>query len=254
MARDKLPPVTRRGRLIGFLVAGTALVASLAAEAQRAGTWGGFDRGQQQRQSRNYEAGQFDYYVLSLSWSPSYCASAGSSSRDNQQCRPQNGKRFSFVLHGLWPQFDKGGWPQDCKTADNGFVPRPVANRMLDIMPSDKLVFHEYKKHGTCAGLGIDGYFDLARKLHDKVKIPARYQNVTDPRLTVAPADLTTDFLAANPELRPDMLMVKCGGAGNQLEEVRVCFGRDGNFRACGKNETRQRCTAPRMYVPPVRG
>jgi ribonuclease T2 len=256
MARFKLPNVSRKGGFLGLLVAGAALVAGVAADAQRAGNWGGYDRGpgQSSRQSKTYEAGKFDYYVMSLSWSPSYCANARPGGRDDQQCAPRGGKRFSFVLHGLWPQFERG-WPQDCKTADNGFVPRPVANRMLDIMPSEKLVFHEYRKHGTCAGLGIDGYFDLARKLHDKVKIPERYQNVNDPRLTVAPDEMIAEFVTANPGLSRDMIVVKCGGPGNRMEEVRVCFDREGKYRACGKNEDqRKACNAPRMYVPPVRG
>jgi ribonuclease T2 len=249
MARFRLFHLTRTSCMALILAAALALVPTIAAEAQRAGSWSGPGG----RAGRSYEPGKFDYYVLALSWSPSYCASA-QGGRDDAQCRPHGGKRYSFVLHGLWPQFERG-WPQDCQTADRGFVPRPVANRMLDIMPSEKLVFHEYRKHGTCSGLGIDGYFDLARRLHDKVRIPPRYRDVTDPRLVVSPNDLLGDFIAANPGLERDMIVVKCGGPGNRLEEVRVCFSRDGKFRACGQNEDqRKACSAPRMYVPPVRG
>ena len=148
----------------------------------------------------------------------------------------------------------RSGWPQDCKSGDRGWVPGPVADRMLDIMPSKRLVFHEYRKHGTCTGLGVDAYFDLARKLHDKVKIPPRFVNLTDERMFVGVTELVQDFLAANPELKPDMLSVQCGGAGNRLKEVRVCFTKDGQFRACGRNEDQRRlCSADRMYVPPVR-
>jgi ribonuclease T2 len=232
-----------------LVAAGCLGLFTAAAEAQRPYSQQGA------RTSRTYEAGKFDYYVMSLSWSPSFCSGTAGQSRANEsQCAPRNGKRFSFVLHGLWPQFERG-WPQDCKTPDGGFVPRETANRMLDIMPSEKLVFHEYRKHGTCAGLGIDGYFDLARKSFNKVQIPARYANATDPRMTVSRDELLTDFMAANPGLGPDMLAVKCGGNGNQLEEVRVCFDKAGNFRACGKNENQAKLCAPgsRIYVPPVR-
>jgi ribonuclease T2 len=157
------------------------------------------------------------------------------------------------VLHGLWPQYERG-WPQDCNSPDRGYVPRPVASRMLDIMPSERLVFHEYRKHGTCSGLGVDGYFDLARRLHDKVRIPPRFVELTDSRTTVSPGELMQDFMAANPGLEPDMIAVQCGGAGNRLKEVRICFDKGGNFRACGRNENQARlCRAERMYVPPVR-
>jgi ribonuclease T2 len=196
------------------------------------------------------EAGRFDYYVLVLSWSPTYCAEAGDRRRD-PQCR---GRPFAFVLHGLWPQYERGRWPQDCKSGDRGWVPGPVADRMLDIMPSKRLVFHEYRKHGTCTGLGVDGYFALARKLHGKVKIPQRFVKLEDERHFVGVGELVKEFLAANPDLKPDMLSVQCGGAGHRLKEVRVCFTRDGQFRACGRNEDQRRlCPAERMYVPPVR-
>src|SRR5262245_44241119 len=100
------------------------------------------------------EPGEFDYYALVLSCSPTFCAEAGDR-RGGSQC---DGMRaIALVLHGLWPQYERG-WPQDCSSSDRGWVPGPVADRMLDIMPSKKLVFYEYRKHGTCSGLGVDGY------------------------------------------------------------------------------------------------
>ena len=35
---------------------------------------------------------------------------------DRQQCAP--GRRFAFVVHGLWPQYTKG-WPEFCRTREN---------------------------------------------------------------------------------------------------------------------------------------
>jgi ribonuclease T2 len=245
-------------RLLPVFVATVAAVVACAGVvmAQRAEPYGGFPRG-----SNPYSAGkpkvvtqpgQFDYYLLSLSWSPSYCASLPRDKFD-PQCNRRDGKRYSFVLHGLWPQFERG-WPQDCPTADRGFVPRPVATRMLDIMPSEKLVFHEYRKHGTCSGLGIDGYFDLARQLHNKVKIPANLQDVSDPRTFMSPGNLIKEVLAVNPGMPATSIAVECGGPGNRLKEIRVCFDKQGEFRACGRNENQAKlCSAPSMYVPPVR-
>ena len=62
---------------------------------------------------RQNAPGAFDFYVLSLSWSPSYCAEAeerGSGGR-SQQC---SGRPFSFVVHGLWPQYESG-YPEYCQ-------------------------------------------------------------------------------------------------------------------------------------------
>jgi ribonuclease T2 len=210
------------------------------------------DRDDARRGGREHQAGVFDYYLLALSWSPTYCADVGDR-RDDPQCDPRPGKPYSFVLHGLWPQYERG-WPSDCRSPDHGYVPAPVASRMLDIMPSMRLVFHEYRKHGTCSGLGVDGYFELARELHGKVRIPARFVGPVDERMTVSPSELVGEFMAANPTLKPDMIAVACGGAGNRLKEVRICFDKAGTFRACGRNENQARlCSADRMYVPPVR-
>jgi ribonuclease T2 len=193
-------------------------------------------------------AGVFDYYLLSLSWSPSYCAAEGAPRGDPQCARP-----FAFVLHGLWPEFERG-WPQDCASPDRGFVPRSVAERMRDIMPSDRLIFHAYRKHGTCSGLGVDGYFGLARRLFARVRIPRRFQDFAEERLTMEPGEIVAAFLASNPGLGPEMIAVSCGGTGNRLREVRICFDRQGNFHACGSNELQSRlCRAQRVYVPPVR-
>jgi ribonuclease T2 len=205
-----------------------------------------------ERSGREHRPGVFDYYLLSLSWSPTYCADVGEERRD-PQCSSAAGRPFAFVLHGLWPQFERG-WPSNCHTSDQGYVPGPVADRMLDIMPSRRLVFHEYRTHGTCSGLGVDGYFDLARQLYTKVKIPSRFAGRVGERLTIAPEELVGEFVAANPGLKPDMIVVTCGGAGNRLREVRICFDKGGTFRACGRNEDQTRlCSADRMYVPPVR-
>ena len=50
-------------------------------------------------------AGVFDYYLLALSWSPTFCLTH----QKDAQC---SGKGYGFVLHGLWPQYTRGGWPQ----------------------------------------------------------------------------------------------------------------------------------------------
>ncbi len=199
------------------------------------------------------EAGVFDYYVLALTWSPTYCVEVGDDREDPQCDRRRNGRPYAFVLHGLWPQYERGS-PRECRSADRGWVPGPAADRMLDIMPSKRLVFSQYRRHGTCSGLGVDGYFKLSRQLYEKVVIPPRYVDVKDERMTVGVAELIDDFLKSNPGLKPDMMSVQCGGAGHRLKEVRVCFTKSGEFRACGRTEDQRRlCSAERMYVPPVR-
>ncbi len=194
-------------------------------------------------------AGQFDYYALVLSWSPSYCADARN---DDQQCGRRDGKRFSFVLHGLWPQYERG-WPQDCRTPRRPFVPEALIDSMLDIMPSSRLVIHEYRKHGTCSGLPPDLYFSTARRLFKSIRIPDNYKNPMETQ-SIEPKQLAADLLRANPGLKSDSFAIVCGGAGNRLKEVRFCFNKNGEPRGCGGNEDQRKlCSANRMYVPPVR-
>ena len=156
------------------------------------------------------------------------------------------------MLHGLWPQYERG-FPDTCFTARRPFVPQPLIDSMLDIMPSPKLVIHEYRKHGTCSGLDPAGYFAIARKLFQRIKVPADYVNPFENRM-VGINEIEDQFIAANPDLKPDMIAVSCGGTGNRLREIRICFTKAGELRKCGGNEDqRKMCSASRMFVPPVR-
>jgi len=194
--------------------------------------------------------GRFDYYALVMSWSPTHCETTDRP--DVQQCRPRDGRRFSFILHGLWPQYERG-YPENCPSDSRPFVSQRTIDGMADIMPSKGLMIHEYRKHGVCSGLDPDGYFGLSRKLFEKIRVPKRFQ-APDQNQMVDTSAVIDEFVATNPGLKPDMLAVSCGGPGNRLREVRVCFTQDGQFRSCGSNENQRRlCASPRVFVPPVR-
>ncbi len=193
-------------------------------------------------------AGDFDYYVLSLSWSPTWCATSAGRS-DSGQCAA--GRHYAFVVHGLWPQYDQG-WPQYCDTAER-WVPRGLIAANLDIMPSKQLIIHEWRKHGACAGLRQNDYFAALRRFYRTLHIPARYLAPTAV-VTVTPAALVSDFVKTNPGLDASMLSLDCGNARDRarLSELRVCFSKDGQFRHCGRNE-RHGCNAGILILPPVR-
>ena len=227
------------------------LLAPLPAAAQYGSGPGGRAPYERRDQERNVP-GRFDYYALVLSWSPTYCASLRGD-RYDPQCHRRDGRRYAFVLHGLWPQHERG-WPENCPTRERPFVPQPLIDSMLDIMPSSRLVIHEYRKHGTCSGLTPEGYYGLSRRLYSSVKIPQRFVMPNDD-FTISPDAVVRAFVDANPALSSDMMAVSCGGPGNRLREVRICFSRDGVPTRCGRNEDQNRlCRASSMYVPPVRG
>ena len=190
------------------------------------------------------EAGEFDFFVLSLSWSPNHCSTpAGEHDRD--QCGGL--RQYNFVVHGLWPQYDPRGWPQDC--GGDPQVAQRLIREMLPLMPSPKLIAHEWQKHGTCSGLGQQAYFAKVKEARAKVKIPTDYQSPSSAVRTSIPA-IKANFLAANPGMNNGMLGVIC--SGRFLQEVDVCLTKDLQGRDCsdGVHDT---CSARSVTLRPLR-
>jgi ribonuclease T2 len=195
---------------------------------------------------RQNTPGKFDYYVLALSWSPSFCEVASERGRES---REQCGARpFSFVVHGLWPQYEKG-FPEYCQR-EAPFLDSSLINSMLDLMPARALVIHEWRKHGTCAGLAPRAYFETVRKARAAVKIPDEYIDVGS-FLTVTPDEVEEAFVKANPGLSRAGIAVTCDS--RRLSEVRVCFSKEFQFRDC-PDVDRRACRRDKLVMPPVRG
>src|SRR5205809_4576238 len=181
---------------------------------------------------RQNQPGQFDFYVLSLSWSPSYCDAAGERGTPPQQ---QCGARpYAFVVHGLWPQYENG-FPEFCQQPAPR-LDRNIVSSMLELMPSPRLIFNEWDKHGTCSGLSPNAYFETIRKARAVVKIPEAYIALNAP-LTVTPDEVEEAFVKANPGLPRDGIAVTCDS--RRLGEVRICLGKDLRLRACPEIDAR---------------
>jgi ribonuclease T2 len=197
---------------------------------------------QEQRQN---QPGQFDFYVLSLSWSPSFCEAAGErGTPPQQQCAT---RPYSFVVHGLWPQYEHG-FPEFCQ------VPAPrldrnIVSSMLDLMPAPRLIFQQWDKHGTCSGLSPNAYFETVRKVRAVVKIPPEFVGPSE-ILTVTPDDVEEAFVKANPGLARDAVAVTCDS--RRLSEVRICVGKDLRFHSCPDIDARA-CRRDKIVMPPLR-
>ena len=190
--------------------------------------------------------GRFDFYVLALSWSPTYCEKQRPDRRArNPQC---DGRPFSFIVHGLWPQFERG-YPSYCQVPAPR-VDRALADKMLDLMPSHGLIYHEWNRHGTCSGLSPQAYFATVRKARAKVTIPPPYHDLGQP-IAVAPAAVAEAFIKANPGLSRDAMAVSCDN--KRLTEVRLCLTREFSFRACPQ-VARRTCRRDSVSMPAVRG
>jgi ribonuclease T2 len=188
----------------------------------------------------------FDFYVLALSWSPTYCQDRQAQQRDAVQC---SGPRpFAFVVHGLWPQFERG-YPRSCQTNQR----RPSlsdARALLDIMPSERLVQHEWDNHGACSGLTSRDYLKVVRQAARVVQIPAAYASATDWRRVTA-GDVEAEFIAANPDLSPTGIAI--AKRGNNLSEVRICLTLDLQPRPCLEVDQDGVRDATRLSLPPSR-
>jgi ribonuclease T2 len=184
------------------------------------------------------QPGAFDYYVLSLSWSPEYCHSQA----DTEQCSGE--RHFGFVVHGLWPQYRNGSWPEYCAN-----VPGPInPARMLDIMPSLQLIQHEWRAHGTCSGLSQTDYFNLVRRAYNAVHIPSRFVAPSQ-HILISGDEIRREFERANPGLPRESLSIDCKG-GKYLSEVRVCLGKRLEPVPCSASRT---CNASQLRLAPVR-
>jgi ribonuclease T2 len=213
------------------VIAAVLLTALLPASAQDQGT-----------------PGQFDFYVLSLSWSPSFCAEAAerhNGQASGMQCGP---RPYSFVVHGLWPQYEKG-YPEYCQDPSPRLY-RGIVSSMLDLMPAPHLIYNEWDKHGTCSGLSAKAYFDTIRKARAAITIPPDYVSLQQP-LTVAPGAVQDAFIKANSGLTPTGIAVDCDR--RRLTEIRICLSKDLKFHDCPEVAKRA-CRRDQVIMPPVRG
>ena len=190
-------------------------------------------------------AGEFDYYAVALSWSPEHCAIKPA---DREQCA----RKLGFVLHGLWPQYQRG-YPSDC-TSER--LDPAMEQQFAGLYPSRFLYRHEWEKHGTCSGLSQEAFHQLASDLRQKVKIPAAYQSPEEP-LRKTSFQLKADLASANEWLAPDNITVACADGGRFLREIYISINKQGTDAVPCSDEMQKRerrsCGQPDFLLRSVR-
>jgi len=188
-------------------------------------------------------AGDFDYYVLSLSWSPNWCALEGDA-KGSEQCATD--AKFGWVMHGLWPQYERG-YPSFCRTSERDPT-RTQSKTMAQIMGSAGSAWYQWKKHGRCTGLSATDYYSTATKAYFSVTRPDVFRRLT--KQVKLPARVVEQaFLKENPDLRPDMLTVTC--KASRIQEARICLNKDLTPRECGV-DVRRDCQMSDAVFNPV--
>ena len=193
------------------------------------------------RRSKGKGAAKFDYYLLSLSWAPNYCA--GHPTDKSRECKV--GAHAAFVLHGLWPQADSGPPPMACKPASP--VSRSVATHMLQYMPSRSLIQHEWSKHGTCSGLSSADYFKNVEEAFTAVNIPDQYQKLDQPQ-EFEVKKVEQNFAQSN-NAPPEAFRISCHAG--ELVSVEACLTKDLKYQPC--SETVRECSSDQVLMRPVK-
>lgn len=148
--------------------------------------------------------GDFDRYVLALSWQTGFCQSMHDRNRNEpDECRLQkesDNKTDFLTVHGLWPGLpksissrgvDERRWmrfgcatrpipnmpeakaSRKCAAAETGLSLESAA-KLSSVMPgaggNSCLERYEYAKHGVCFGFDPDAYFGTMVRLNQSVK------------------------------------------------------------------------------------
>jgi ribonuclease T2 len=186
------------------------------------------------------DAGDFDSYTLALSWSPEHCQTHRKTS-GSREC----GMAYGFVVHGLWPDRDRGRSPESCSDALGPSA--DVVRAMLDVMPSEGLIRHEWQTHGTCSGLSPTRYFHQVRTAFERITIPKIYRTLRETQRTQS-AEIKRAVLDANPDLRAGGVAVVCDD--NRLREVHICLDKELAPQRC-MPPAHDRCPGGTVEVPP---
>jgi ribonuclease T2 len=213
-------PKTTSAILIAFAAVGI-ISAQLAAQSQSA---------------------PFDYYVLSLSWAPSYCGQPSNANRSPEECAV--GRHVGFIVHGLWPQSTNGKSPENCGGSRN--LPNAVVNYAKALFLSYTLIQHEWTTHGTCTGLAPFDYFTQVSMARAAVQIPVQITSIEKPT-SESPGQIETQFATANSDFPKEAFRTHC--SSRTFEEVRVCFDKNIHPQAC--TATAGECRNPSVTIPP---
>lgn len=191
--------------------------------------------------SSSSTSGDFDYYLLTLSWAPEFCAT-NPSGRTSAECATN--KHMGLVVHGLWPQYNDGKWPETCATTPP--VSSATVDHMMPIMPGSSLIQHEWTKHGTCSGLSTQDYFAAIEKLYTGLQVPDDFKKPADSTET-NPSDIEQKFASANSAPK-EAFRISC--PQNEFSAVEICLTKNLQYQACPT--TVKECRASKIEVRPV--
>jgi ribonuclease T2 len=178
-------------------------------------------------------------YTLALSWSPEHCKGREDLPGEALQCSRDHGE-FGFVLHGLWPEGKTAAYPQYCARTPT-IVPLSVVRKTLCDMPSQRLIAHQWDKHGTCMARDPESYFRTATKVYRAIRLPDMERLSRRP---LTHGMLKREVARINPGMTPEAVAIRSNKRG-WLQEVRICMGLTYRPRACAPHVRQLRGDTP---------
>ncbi|MDM8515716.1 thermonuclease family protein [Desulfobacterales bacterium HSG16] len=172
--------------------------------------------------------GEFHHYKLAISLSQEWCIA--NDRLEEMQCDVE------FIVHGLWPQCQKG-YPYRCKNFDPELIDDINKSEIYKFMPSDFLIRHEWKTHGTCSGLKRSEYFKKAADFYSSITLPSfKAGEYSKEAVMKKIIEVNKGFLAR------ENIELCCDEKGRKkdddtLDEIRICFSKDGIPIECMENE-----------------
>ncbi|MGI9070701.1 MAG: ribonuclease T2 family protein [Bryobacteraceae bacterium] len=192
--------------------------------------------------SERNRSGRFDYYVLALSWAPTFCAHEATN-RSAGECG--GGHEVGFVVHGLWPESERGRSLENCAPVRP--VTPEIVQEMLPLMPDVGLIQHEWRTHGSCSGLAAEEYFAIVNRAAEKIRIPELYQSLQR-ALTTSPGEVERRFAAVNHLRGVSAVRVQC--RAGEVRGVLICLTKDLHPRSCSWNV--RDCRAGELFMRPL--
>lgn len=171
----------------------------------------------------------FDLLILVRTWPPTFCQSVMRHEHKHCSVAPID----FFTIHGLWPEYSNGRWPQYCSKL-SAFDPSNSTQRQRCEWPSfhgtDRTFWeHEWDKHGTCAATlpalgGQDLYFENAMALHEQLDVNSALESAgiwpSDQHESFSTDDASAvlrDAFGVEPQLA-------CDARSSALAEVWICI------------------------------
>ncbi len=185
---------------------------------------------------------RYDFVILALSWSPTYCAS---SVRRGQTDQCQNPANRGFVVHGFWPQ-SRDGARLRCAEGRADFS-KALFERALQVFPDLDLAEKQFQRHGECFEFSPDSYLDVTAQARSKIVVPD-FLRALDRPLSIAPEEIRSAFANSNSGLSRDSISVSC--RKSTLVEVLICMKSDlSGFEPCPQ-VVRRTCRGAMIEVP----